>query len=378
MLLYFLIIAYIYLASILLYKRKLIYQIRKPDRDACYMFFTMGFLLLLNCLRSLYTGNDTISYYKLFRYYSTGYTMEQYSSAGFDWMDVYVDIGWRYINVLFSKISDSYQLFISVIAIFLYLFTTRYIKKNSPNIAISVLLFFLLLYHQYLNVLRQAVAIVIILMSFELLKNKKYIKYSVCILIASLFHKFAAVSLVLIPFYIIKYKKGTARIAILVSAILTVSGAILVFPTFFGYSGAHLNDQTGIKSLFSLVLNSIIFLSSEYLCYAKEIDEDYSEEIDVKITEEGISFYRWINLMAVCLSILEMGLPVMYRVEYFFSVYQIIGLPTIMMSSKKNKKNISIVFLLLVIVLIVYRIGIAIYRPEWMTDFPYKFYWQEG
>lgn len=378
MLLYFLIIAYIYLASILVYKRKLIYQIRKPDRDACYMFFTMGFLLLLNCLRSLYTGNDTISYYKLFRYYSTGYTMEQYSSAGFDWMDVYVDIGWRYINVLFSKISDSYQLFISVIAIFLYLFTTRYIKKNSPNIAISVLLFFLLLYHQYLNVLRQAVAIVIILMSFELLKNKKYIKYSVCILIASLFHKFAVVSFVLIPFYIIKYKKGTARIAILVSAILTVSGAILVFPTFLGYSGAHLNDQTGIKSLFSLVLNSIIFLSSEYLCYAKEIDEDYSEEIDVKITEEGISFYRWINLMAVCLSILEMGLPVMYRVEYFFSVYQIIGLPTIMMSSIKNKKNISIVFLILVIVLIVYRIGIAIYRPEWMTDFPYKFYWQEG
>lgn len=370
--LFYVLIAYICVISLMIYKRDIIFQKRNHSRDSLFLILTMGLLFLLNALRSLYTGNDTLSYYNLFRYYSSGYTAAQYSSAGFEWMDSYIDIGWRYLNKGFSAISTNYQLFISVIAAFLYWFTTKYIKNHSQNITLSVLLFFLIMFHSYLNILRQAVAIVIILMAYGLLKDKKYVPFGLCVLVATLFHKFALISLFLILFQSINFNKTISKIVLLTSIILSVSGGILLFPTLLGYNGGHLDDQAGISSVFAIILNGVVYLSMEYLVSSNRDSNTYYWRVD------EYSFFRWINLVTLCLSILETALPVLYRIEYYFSVYQIIGIPAIMMHSDRDKKSINLILLIVVSTIIVYRTGIAIFRPEWMTDFPYHFFWQGG
>lgn len=370
--LYYCLIAYIYISSIFIYRRPLLYQERRINRDKLFLFLSMGLLLLLNCLRSLYTGNDTLSYYKLFKYYSTGSTVEEYSTAGYIWMDSYVDVGWRYLNRIFSHFSDNYQLFISLVAIFLYSFTTKHIRKYSPYIGVSILLFFLRFYHPYLNVLRQAVSIVIILMAHQLLIKRKYVKYAICILLAALFHKFAIVAFILVFFDRIQYKKTTARWMIVVSIILSISGGALIVPRLIGYSGSYMTNETGISTFFSFVLNASIFfimnyISSKGMCCDKQNDKN---------VEKTISYYKWINLVSLCLSILEMTLPGLYRVEYFFTIHHIVGIPYMLKYSKISDNTKRNSLLLIIASLIIYQTGIFIFRPEWISEFPYHFYWQ--
>lgn len=372
--LYYFLIGYIYIGSVCVYKRDMISQVRRNDRDILFIFITMGVLLFLNCMRGLYVGNDTVSYYKLFNYYSLGYTNEQYSNAGFFWMDNYVDIGWRYFNVLFSKISNNYQLFISCVAIFLYLFTSKFIKRYSTNTSISILLFFLLFYHQYLNVLRQAVAIVIILMAHKYLVNKRIVRFVFAVLIATLFHKYAIVSLALIPISLVSFNKHKSRIAIIISIIMALSGGVFLLPRLFGYTGGYINNPTGISTVFSFVLNSVIYICSELLINTAE--DIASCGTNENATVSSVDFYRWINLIALCLSILEIALPALYRVEYFFVIYQIVGIPYFVSVSKHKKETNRTILIIMIFTLIVYQTGIFIFRPEWITDFPYYFYWQ--
>lgn len=371
--LYFFIVFYIYFCSIAIYKNRILKQSRRKTRDNLFIFLTMGLLLLLNCLRSLTTGNDTLSYYHLFNYYTSGVVNFEYSYEDLYWMNFYVDIAWRFINRVFGVISTDYQLFISFIACILYFVTIKHIKKNSTNVALSVLLFFLLFYHPYLNILRQAMAIVIILLGYEELLKKKTIRFVFMVVIATLFHKYAFVSLALIVFMNYRYKQNRAIGIIIIAAILSVSGVVFYIPQLLGYSGDYLNDQTGISTVFSLCLNGAIFLLLEYIC-PKSID--VMEEFDL-IKYREVNFYRWINMVAFVLSIMEISLPALYRVEYFFTIYQVTGVPYLLHYSNKPIKTRSLVMTVIIVIVVVYNAGKMIFRPEWITEFPYKFFFSK-
>ena len=370
--LFFFLIIYIYIMSIVLYKNKVGEQRGVCDRCIIFLLSTMGLLLLLTCLRSLSTGNDTWSYYELFKYYTTGATMREYSEEGYYWMDSYVDIGWRFLSKAIGGVSYSYQLFISVIAAFFYGVTTRYLAKYSPNISASVMLFFLLFFHRYLNVLRQFTSIMIVLIGFDYLQKKQYIRFVICVLVAMLFHKFAFVSLILILFFEISLNNFRIISIIIFSAFMSASGGVFIIPRLIGYSGGYLSDQTGISTVFSFILNSIVFMMAEVL-----YPSPYFYRLQDKKIRKNLNFYRWINLIVLCLSILEIALPGVYRVIYFFSIFQIVGIPFVMAYSDRSRYFKVRCFLIIILTIIVYQTGILVFRPEWNTAFPYHFFWQE-
>jgi len=357
--------------SIALYKNKVGDQRGVCDRRNVFLLSTMGLLMLLTCLRSISTGNDTWSYYELFKYYTTGVTTVEYSEQGYFWMDSYVDIGWRYLNKIIGSVCDSYQLFISAIAVFFYGVTTRFLKRYSPNVSASVMLFFLLFFHRYLNVLRQFTSIMIVLIGFDYLQKKQYMRFALCVLVAMLFHKFAFVSLILIPFFKIRLNKFKIISIIILSALMSVSGGIFIIPKVIGYSGGYLSDATGISTVFSFILNGVVFFMTEVLYPSSNF-----EGLLDKKTRINLNFYRWINLIVLCLSIFEMVLPGVYRVIYSFSIFQIVGIPFIMANSSKSRWYKIRCFLIIIITIIIYQTGIFIFRPEWNTAFPYHFFWR--
>ena len=371
---YFFILSYILVVSIVIYKKPLLYNYRSR-KDNTFLFFSMGFLLLLNCLRGESVGNDTIAYRRLFYYYIGKGDLFDVSDAGLRWMNEYVDVGYRFINVLFGRISNNFQLFISLISVFLYYNATKFIKRESENVSISVLLFFLIFYHPYFNVLRQAIAVTILLIGFPFLKGKKYIKYSIFILVACLFHKTAVVAFLLIPLMHIR-RYSFYRTLFIITAVIGLTATKLVsrIVSLLGYSGMYITEEQGLSTYAGILLSVIVFFLINYW-RGNKIRNYVSGEI-VNNESELDRFYSRIPVVQLCLSIASMNIPILYRCSYYFTFFYISGIPYFIMKSERTVNNKRITLFFIILVYVIYQVGILIFRPEWYTEFQYKFFWQ--
>ena len=103
---------YMMVASWGVYKVPLIYQRRNYKRDQFYITITLGVLLLMACLRGMSVGNDTSSYYAMFRYYGGFANTAEMSLARILWLDN-MELGYRTLNYLVHRITDNYQVFLS-------------------------------------------------------------------------------------------------------------------------------------------------------------------------------------------------------------------------------------------------------------------------
>ena len=361
---------YLFVIQLVTYKKSVLNCYTKRGNVNTLLFFSMGLLLLLNCLRSLETGNDTISYYSLFEHYKG--TSNDYSVAALLWMDSYIDIGYRMINKLFLKLSDNYQLFISTIAVFMYCAVNRYIKKYSCNAVYSVFLFFLLFFHVYLNMLRQALAISIILLGIHYLFENKKIRFIVIVLIATLFHKTAIIALLLLP---IAYKKhfsiSKSIVTIGLAIVLTFSGGISKILEIIGYSGKYITEENGISTYAGIVLSSIVLLCMLFVS-RKNINRENLLDGGDNIYAR---FYIRIPVIQVIISIASLALPILYRCEYYFTIFYLAGIPYFLMNSDDSKSNRRVIGTFILIVYSVYMAGILLLRPEWYSEFQYHFFW---
>jgi len=149
--------------------------------------------------------------------------------AGTDWqayLDFYnykiegnVEFGYKFLNNIFSELSipyNYYLLFINSISIgFIFYF----LKKNSINPIIGVLIFYsnLYLYFNFSGI-RQAIAISITLYSLNFCINKNFSKFLFLIIIASLFH--ASAFLFVIAYFIPREKVSFKQIIFFGSSFL--------------------------------------------------------------------------------------------------------------------------------------------------------------
>lgn len=131
-------------------------------------------------------------------------------------------------HLLMKAVSElthgDYQVFISLIAVFVTLAFGRMIYRYSPNPLASILYHFgLLFYLFHFNALKQSIAMAFLMLAFDQIINRKPVRFVLIVLIASQFH-FPA--LVFLPAYwIAKMRIGRNFLLLL--------GTMLVFTYFF-------------------------------------------------------------------------------------------------------------------------------------------------
>lgn len=172
------------------------------NRTRNIKFILIAFLLLFVVmgLRDVNTvGTDSSgasgSYPVIFRRYG------QYA-----WSSLYSDnsenfnIGFKYITKLLYVVTDGdYQMYVTIIMLFVVFSYVRFIKKYSPSPIQSVLYFLGLLYFTLLfDVLKQALAMAILLYAFDGIVERRPVRFVFFVLLAALFH-FPA--LVFLPAY---------------------------------------------------------------------------------------------------------------------------------------------------------------------------------
>ena len=377
MLLLFLTFFSFLLLSWAIYKVKLVYQIGSSEQNRLFLVMCLGYLTVLACFRGMNVGNDTRSYYNLFLFYTGQGTVQNISSAGLRWMSN-IEIGYRLLNKYFGTIWRNYQAFISAIAIVSYLVLGRFVKKYSSNVALSVILMFLMFYSSYMNLLRQIIALSIVLLAFDALNAKKTFRFIISVLVATiLFHHSAIICLLLLPMSKSKCSKKLAYFSVAMAALVVAFGRIPAIISFLNITTGYTDVAAGSSIVFSIIKNFAVLLFSWYLTNIRSsstLSDTNNNELNPEISDNLIS---WIPFICLLISVCALGMPVATRFELYFEIFLIVLIPRMITTSARMPSNIRVVVNTLLLTLLIYNAGKSVYRPEWVTEFSYYPFWSK-
>lgn len=285
----------------------------------------------------------------------------------------------KYIEILRMISSDPGILLITSSAICIgsaCLFTYRF----SKNPTLSIMLYILLgAYFSQMNVMRQAIAMSILEISFiVLVKSKttaKTILSVLLIILASSFHTVAIIGL--IPWIFIIFSndiKHSVRFTaqnmlgatILLSVIAFIAYPIIMgialklFPAYSGYFSGKWSDSNYNASLF----NSLIHLSFGILGVVvfgnRKLDRNQK-------------FAAIMLSLAILFNVLSMRMEIWGRIAGLFRIYTYLIWAPEVTSQIRKPDNRVIVYALIILFSSAYMLITLIFRPEWTLVVPYYF-----
>ena len=162
----------------------LLYSFKKENTTILWIC-----ILLLICmagLRSISVGTDTFSYEDIYYWIEAG-------NANF------IEPGWRFLNWLIQYVGGNFNMLLMVVAILTLLPVGFVIKQCSPAPSLSLFLYFsLFTYLQSYNLMRQMLAVSIVLLGYTYLYKQQRVRYLICVAFAMTFHTSALFSIPLI------------------------------------------------------------------------------------------------------------------------------------------------------------------------------------
>ena len=316
-------------------------------------------LIILSGLRYPRIGTDTAIYLFFF---------EETFNGG----SAIYEPGFNLLLKIISLITHNGQIMLIMVNIIIFTLLFRFILKYSNCIWLSVFLFIgMEIFDQSMNLIRQILALSIIVNSIDYLLKRQYYKFSLIVLLASTFH-FSALVFFVAPI-IDKIRLTTLKIFTFYICIILISVLssiiITLILTKLGIYGAYLNndnfgvvDQPKIACILHLLINILLF-SFCYLFGWKKT-ESKTNRLMTKLLMVGGVFW------AMSLNFSTAG-----RAALYFDIYSIVLIPNILFSLKIKRNKWIISTAILILFTFKYFI-IAYLRPEWFAIYPYKFYFE--
>lgn len=303
-------------------------------RQFTYVAFI--YMIFLGMMRGLEVGTDHLGYESDF------YLIKTFKSMNVMRHDF--EVGYVSFILLFKKFSNDYLTFASLaIPVTLWGFW-RFIEAFKVNKAYSLSLFYFSgMYFATFNVMRQMMAIGVILGFINWLLNKKYLKFGVLIIVISLlFHKSTLISLVLIPihYYSAKHAELPKKYIAIVAGVC--------FTAFF--VGREFVQNTSLAILFS------IGLGDRYDGYLSGMSE--GEISNLTATMLTIYFLIWLYLKKTNKNVFITWIYFIYitsfnlfqmldtaagRISYPFWAFILVTIPKLIEELNGRKKIIFII-----------------------------------
>lgn len=310
-------------------------------------------LLFFTAFRSRYLGStDTYNYYNYYRVVSNmGWSDFIASNHPFEW-------GFRVFNFILSRVFKDPQwiiIFSSIIIITCALYS---IYKNSKDVAFSVAMYVSLgLWQFQVQGMRQAIAMSILMVAYEFLKDKKYYKFILLVALATTFHVTALVFLVVLLGPFLKSMLSVITTSFVFGVILFVfmDDLIRFVNTVLDSDyGAENPDGGYIATAIYAIIILCTFLAN------KKIYTDENEKMMLFVTLVG----------ALCYVARYFGTWSAERISFYFMFGQMIMLPNSFDELNSRDKNVAKLFAyILMVALFMYRLD---KNPGFL---PFSFCW---
>lgn len=337
------------------------------------LFFIIMFIVFIrSAFRSYSVGNDTETYLHTFTAVSSVDSLVGLLSTG---LILTQEIGYLLLNLICYKLFNHYQSILIVSSLFVFWGYYKFIKKYTTSLFLAFATFFLLRFSdEAMNIIRQSIAMVIILHSFDCIKTNNIKKYSLLIVAAFLFHKTA---LVFAPaWWFCKMQFGKIMISrflvisVLIMILLKIGLSFLV-PIMGRYS-TYMTDDYDYTSggKIAPLLNVLIYLTI-LLFVNRQIHITSKKNNHISLIKNMMSM-RNLLFTGICILIVSLSNALIFRVALYYCMFVIVLLPNAIMLSK-NRLLWSFVVLL---ALFSYYFVVIYYRPEWNLVYPYTFFWE--
>ena len=231
----------------------------KPRKKIAFLCWLPLFLIM--ALRAETVGTDTAGYMR--DYIMLGHQISHYSLLDF----IKNEMGFKMIEMFFSKLGVPWQLFLVIVSLFVTLSIARFIKKYTANIFLGFYLYGTIgFFSMSMTGIRQTLAVAFVLLGFSYFKEKKYITYGILMFLACSIH-YTAIVCIPIGFVTMchyKNKKNLYVISLLPIVIRFLSGYIYPIITRFSlkkYTNSGYFDTLNlqINVLVELVAFAILF-----------------------------------------------------------------------------------------------------------------------
>lgn len=275
-------------------------------------------------------GSDINNYFRLFQ-----------NAILMDWTQFEsistMEKGYLAISFILAKLIPWGQTIIYAQASFCIITVLYFIYKNTENVQLATIFFICFGPFQFfLTGFRQAIAICIGLLMFEVAKKKKYVKYIILLLIAISIHQTA---IVLIPLYFLVNIKNTSfsNIAVIVGSVILTAFSrnfVNLGNEFFDrdYRGVFFGSALG--GLIQLFIYATTLLLCLFFSKAKSDDEHKKNSALIRVLIVGTAVYA-----------MRFEALVLERVSFYFTpaVMPLLSEKVQKMSSSQLFKGIAVV-----------------------------------
>lgn len=249
-------------------------------------------------------------------------------------------------RVVFQDVHGFFFLASTITLLLVFFALDRY--KNKLNICLAYFVFLLVLFPTSLNIVRQMIAVAVVMYGLHFIEKNKRMFFIISVLIASLFHASAIFCLSFLAFF--DYPKvlntKTKRMVMwgviillpfLIMPLMDIASQVPFFAKYFSAYDIEFGERWGlvIKKIPLLILSAI---------YYKKIKKDndrnasYTQMLFAQTSLYFVSFFT------------QWG----FRLAYYLDFAQIILIPIIVRSERDHRKKALLIFGLILYYLLYY------------------------
>lgn len=174
------------------------------------LYYAIAFILFFIAAFRYYNGGDTKNYVELFRHIPQLSELSEYHFDQFRYQKGYI-----YFVAFVKELCDNFLIQQFITALIVNVVVFRFIKKYSPYIFLTTLIYFLLNYFEYnMEIMRECIAVAIGLLAYECWRARRYILMAVLIFVAYQIHVSALILITMPLFASIKFSKKSFAVMI--------------------------------------------------------------------------------------------------------------------------------------------------------------------
>ena len=294
------------------------------NRKKFYSFFFFISISIVECFRSTSIGEDTINYVSWFKDFCTdGWTISILEPRR------YVEPGFKMLNLLIATFTSNEHIFVAIVAIIISLLFVSYLRFNSEDFLISVMLFFgLNFFVNSMTAFRQFIAMGIAFWMLPLLLNKQWIKVVLVAAASLLFHQSSIIHIISVIF-VYFFRKNRKTLGLIIVGECIAGGIIpillniflKIFPKYDIYF--KYGEEAVMGELRLVIILIEIFLLLYYYIFKKELHNEYNNCIFAMVSVSA--FVGFLNGV----------IPHIFRLGYYFDFYLLLFIP-ILISKKRG------------------------------------------
>lgn len=326
---------------------------RTVTRKMIYCFIISIILIIVSGLRHLSVGNDTWNYVNIFYRYNQMSINELFQNH------FGIEFGYVILNKFIGSLSLGHQWLLLFTAVVFTLSVSKFIYDYSNDVVLSYLVLFSFSFFQFsMTGVRQTLAISIVIFGIKYALDKKLIKFSLVVLLASTFHQSALVAFfIYLATYFKMSKLMKVSSIVLIAIVYVLRNSIVNFLFMFIPDGRYnyLSDGGGETVLLVVFLTFIVGLM-----FHKNYDK----------VSRYANFEYGMIILGILFQVFTPVQNIFFRIAMYFTIILVVFIPNLF-SGFKSSERLIMKYMIYIALLVQY----FIFTKNAAGVVPHEFFW---